>query len=380
MNAEYSVVFLNESGDPIDLISDFISLDYSRTVNELGRLSIILPEEGVDVGQIRRDSHILVYRKPTGRPATLDMNTWWIVDHVDWNLDERTVTIDAGDLLHLLKRRIVGYTSQTSYADKTFVQHGFDNGGPDNGFFLSADDMMKEYVYENLAGGVLTPERQIEALSIQEDVDIGPDVEESAAWKPLISTLQDIVSMSANVGRYFYFDIVPLGNKKFEFRVYENLIGVDRTIDGKQPSLFHVDNLSGIHLRWDYRDEKTHIYASGEGGGSGVLYLQLGDTSRDISLWGRIEDYINLGSEASSASFITQKMREALYKSRGRIYLEAQVIEESGSEYGIDYGYGDLVTATIEGYTFNSIVDTVSVSVREGEEVIRSSVAGEIIL
>jgi len=281
MTTDYTVGLKDSSGNDRDAWTDFIKLSYGRKLNDLGRLSCTMPiRAGINPVIVRRDYHLVIYRSVDGATPYLDMDTWWIIDSVDWDIDNHVVTFEAGDLLHILKRRIVGYTSQTPYADKTFVELAIAGRG-----LLTADDMMKEYVSQNIGPTAIDSVRTIAAITIQPDVSLAPNAELQGAWRELIQVCQDIANQSAGLGTNIYFDIVPVGSRTFEFRVYNNVRRMNRSSSGPNPTYFSSDtNLVDTHLRWDYRDEKTHWYLSGEGAGAGVLYTESGDTSRDYSL------------------------------------------------------------------------------------------------
>jgi len=372
MTTSYTLALLDPSGNSLDVWDDFISLDYSRTLNNLGRLSVVMPyRPGINPTSIRRDFHILVYRKPQNSPQYLDMRTWWIIDHVIWDISNNTVTIEAGDLLHILNRRIVGFTPQTLKADKTYLEKTY---------FLKADDMMKEYVDENLGPSASPIVRKISVLSIAGDTSEGPEVEQQAAWKTIISVLQSIATQSAGLGTDIFFDIVPISADNFQFKTYIGVLGSDRTITPHGANTFTESNLSDIQIEWDYREEITNVYATGEGGGSDQLYVNEGDTARDYSIWGRIESRINLGSETGNEYYMSKKANETLREFRPKIKLNANLVEVMGSIYGRDYNFGDKIPVSVEGYYFESMIDSVHVSLSDGEERISSTVTGEITL
>lgn len=378
MTTDYTVGLKDSSGNDRDAWTDFIKLSYGRKLNDLGRLSCTMPiRAGINPVIVRRDYHLVIYRSVDGATPYLDMDTWWIIDSVDWDIDNHVVTFEAGDLLHILKRRIVGYTSQTPYADKTFVELAIAGRG-----LLTADDMMKEYVSQNIGPTAIDSVRTIAAITIQPDVSLAPNAELQGAWRELIQVCQDIANQSAGLGTNIYFDIVPVGSRTFEFRVYNNVRRMNRSSSGPNPTYFSSDtNLVDTHLRWDYRDEKTHWYLSGEGAGAGVLYTGSGDTSRDYSLWGRIEGYANLGGEAGdTTNYFPKKQAEKLRGSRPKLVMTANVKDVDGSIYGKDYHYGDVIAATAEGYVFDAVINAVSVDVDGSGQSIKTALRGEITL
>lgn len=369
----YTLGLKDATGNDLDIWDDFISLNYARKLNSAGRLTVTMPyRSGINPATILRDYHLVVYRSLPNGSQYLDMDTWWIIDYVDWNISEKTVTIEAGDLLHVLKRRIVGYTSQTPYADKTFIELGY---------FMASEPMMKEYVRENLGSDAINTVRDMDVLSVDRDQGIGPNVEMQAAWQAVLDTLNSIASQSAELGTKLYFDIIAENDDSFVFRVFRNFRGTDRSANSPSPTIMSTDsNLENIHLKWDYRNEKTHLYLSGEGGGAGVLYKEFGKVERDYSMWGRIEAYVDLGSDAGDDNYFSRRADEYLYSFRPKLGLEATLVDSPACRYGLDYRYGDLVSVAVEGYTFDCVIDTISISVDDSGEKISSTLIGEITL
>lgn len=375
---DYTIGLKDSSGRDLDIWDDFLDLQYSRKLNSLGRLSVTMPvRAGINPATIRRDYHLTVQRKIGEQPPYLDMQTWWIIDLVDWDVTEGTIKIEAGDLLHLLKRRIVNYSAGSLNGSKTAVVRDIESLP-----LLSSTDCIREFVAENLGSEVITDlTREIDVFSVQADDGLGPEVEVEGAWREVLQVCQDIANQSTGLAYPFYFDIVPVGAIAFEFQVFVAYRGTNRGSESINPLFMNSDeNLSDVHLVWDYKDEKTYVRMTGEGNGDSVIQKYAKDASREYSIWGAIERYENLGAEVGNNDYFNRRGQEFLEASRPKMRMTASIVDAPGSRYGLDYRYGDQIGAVAEGFVFDCVVDSVQVNVTDGRENIRSSLKGELTL
>jgi hypothetical protein len=146
MTSRYQVIIQNAIGETKEVISAFESLQFARSFNNVGTLSLVTPDY-FEWGQITRDWRVLVYRSVDDHTQYLEGNTFFLARKVTWSDDNRTWTIKCDDALSIVKRRIVAYTPETPYADKTFEE--FQNKLSPPRDLLPADDMIKEYVRQN---------------------------------------------------------------------------------------------------------------------------------------------------------------------------------------------------------------------------------------
>ena len=124
-------------------------------------------------------------------------NDWQIGDVLNVSSGKPDeIVISGPDFNDLLRRRIVAYKTGTSQAKKS-----------DN-----ADDMMKEYVYENLGAGAALARRLNAGLGfeIAADEGAGPALEYSATFGNLFEVLKEISDRSAELGTRVYFSVVPV--------------------------------------------------------------------------------------------------------------------------------------------------------------------------
>jgi hypothetical protein len=373
----YALGFKDAAGRDLDIWEDYLSLSYGRKLNSLGRLTVEMPvRSGINPATIRRDYHLIVNRKIGEMPQYLDMDTWWLIDRVDWDIASQTVKIEAGDLLHVLKKKIVDYTDDTPYANKTAVVFDFESLA-----LLSTADMIRDFVDENLSSAALDVTRDLAVMSVQANDGLGPTGEVNGTFRNLLEVCQEIATQSDALDYPFYFDIVSTGEAAFEFKVFTRTRGTDRSSISISPLYFSADeNLSDVHLIWDYREEKTFLRITGEGAGSSILRDTFQDDSRNYSIWGKIEEYITLGSDAGAASYFERKGKEILHGKRPKLQLTADVTDAPGSVYGLDYVYGSRVGAYVEGFEFDCVIDSVQISISDGKEKISSSLKGEITL
>ena len=123
---------------------------------------------------------------------------------IAWDIGD-TVTIKSGepvnyviggpDFMDILNRRIVAYKTGTAEAQKTGA----------------ADDVLKEYVDENLVNATDT-DRNLPArlgFSIQADLGNAPNIDHGATFGNLLTVCQDIAQKSAEAGTVLRFWIEP---------------------------------------------------------------------------------------------------------------------------------------------------------------------------
>lgn len=149
------------------------------------------------------------------------------VYQADWGLGDvlrinsgnpNLISISGADMTELLSRRIVAYRADSSEASK--------NG--------AADDIMKEFVDENLLNATDTDRNLDAALNfeIASDQGAGPTVRYSAKFGNLLNVLQRVSDEASEEGTRIYFRVIPVMRNgmfvpRFETRVEQ--WGHDRT-------------------------------------------------------------------------------------------------------------------------------------------------------
>ena len=152
----YEVWICDAFGVTLDVVDDWLELEYTRVVNDFGALKLVL-NGTYNTQFIKTDGRIFVWRN-----GKMEGETAWLIRRWDKTLDKegvRTITITAVAAIEILSRRIVAYDSGTTYTDKTGA----------------ADNVMKQIVRENFSASATDSNRDISSyLAIDADNLIYP--------------------------------------------------------------------------------------------------------------------------------------------------------------------------------------------------------------
>ena len=113
MSASFQVDLVNIDGDMIRPDLAFDRLDYSRAFASVGAMTITLGP-GYDISQFERDSNLRIWRTPQNGGTSLEASAIWFVREKSLDLNTGLITLKCEDQMGLLKRRIVGYRSETT--------------------------------------------------------------------------------------------------------------------------------------------------------------------------------------------------------------------------------------------------------------------------
>lgn len=379
MTADYQVVLQDASGTTQEVFSAFTNLNYARSFNTMGTLTLTIPD-WLTPGRVTRDWRILVYRSVDNAAPYLDGNTFFLVRKVEWDYDNHLWTINCEDSLSIINRRIVAYTPETTYADKTFLEFQTMSDPPID--LLTADDMIKEYARQNIGSDALDTTRDIsDYITVQQDFSVCPVVEKQAGFANLLSTFQDIARMSDELGTPLYFDIVFAGSIP-QLQTFTEYRGVNHGQTGSQTITFIPGmNLANVKMTWDYSEEITYVIAGGVGSGAGRMLWDKLDERANASPWNRNEYFLDAkDAMEDEGDFVEDQMDGILREGRPKLVLEADAVDAPGSTYGVDYFYGDLVTVQMGQYAVDCSVNAIGVSINESGEKLDIKLRGEISL
>lgn len=356
---QYEVWLLDPFGNLLDVIDDWLSLNYNRALNNVGSLELGLDGGYPNFDFIKLDGRVVIWRD--GR---IDMETTWIIRRIIKTLDENGtlgISIGAFSANELLTRRIVAYDDGTSYADKTQV---------------AADNMMKAVIRENFGSSASDTSRSIATyFSVEADTGQGPLLTKSFAWNNVLDVTQDISLTTISAGSAVYFDVVAPTYNTFEFRTYRAQRGLDHTFpNGQSPVVLSPDrgNLTSVLRSFDYSDEATYIYA----GGAGFNQFRYVTTASNADRLGqsplnRREMFLSSGGIAQA---VDDDAQAALRENRPKRVFQGQLVNVPGTtEYGVHWNFGDLLTVEFDGETINCSVDAVQIEVANGEESITAT-------
>jgi hypothetical protein len=351
-------------------------LEYTNVVNSVGSWRMGLPYPQFDASLARLDARLVVWRKPAGGARYLDFAGFVRTDPVDF--------YQRGDELYMelrgvcgnfdLKRREIMAYSGTAGANKS---------GP-------ADDVMKEYVYENLGAGA-APDRNITAqgFTIQADLSQGTLIDRAASYQNLLDTLQKVSADSHSIeATSVYFGCVPLGSGWYsEFRTRICQWGNDHRhpsgtfgVTGAQgPIVIGLDrqNLDNASLLQDRVDEATVVFGLGQGEGADRnIQIIFDNARRGASPRNWIEVSVNANNAATNAE-VLGAAQARLRDGRPKRTFSGALVGTTATQYGMQWGFGDFLTAIFAGTVLDCRVDAVTVRIAGRDETISAQLRSE---
>lgn len=361
--ADYQVELYSVFSARLAILDNYISLDYARKVNAKGALTITLAPTYDDLlfynGDILPDLRIAVNRRVGGGSFSLDMNTVWLVRSGIRTIDEmgrRFTTLVCEDLISLLHRRIAAYSAGSSQVDKSTF----------------ADNMAKAIVRENFGSLATDTTRSIATyLTIEADASAAQSIAKAFSRRNVMPVLQEIARSSFQAGTYLAFDIVldsPTDTP--QFRTYINQRGIDRRWpNGISPIIFGIEfgNLANAEREYNHSEEITYAYAGGQGEGVARVIGTASDTTRlNSSPLNRLEAFADARTTSDTAN-VTDEADALVRNGEPRNLFSATIVEVSNTLYGVDFNFGDYVTAVFLGESIDCRIDALHISVSRSD-------------
>lgn len=351
-------IFIDDAvGNRLLIPLDWSTLDYVRTENDFGTLVLTLPADNYPRNLFYKDGLIEVWRTPNVGTPYLDTNTVWMIRRVKYiNDPPATWELTAYDLNHLLKRRVIDYNPGNGFTEK----------------LAAADDLGKTLVSENMAGGATDTTRSIATyLTIQPNATAGPVIRKSVSRQNLLQTLQDVAAASYQNGTYLVFDMVvtqlPSGYGTaftFEFRSYTGQRGVDRTLGTSSGQiLFGPDfgNMTGAIYDEDASNETTRGISTGQGVDVIQAVARADDTARESESPFALIESVRSASGALVAADLTADAQAEVRAGIPSRVLSGKLVTTDKFQYGIDWNWGDILPAQVNGISQNVHVTAVHV-------------------
>lgn len=360
--ATYEIWLTDALGTTLDIIDDWLSLSYTRAVNDIGGLELHL-NGTYPLSNIKVDGRILVYRN-----GLLEIDAPWFVRKWEKQLSAegvRTLAVYAVSANEILTRRIAylqGDTSETQISDY-----------PDN--------MMKAIVRTQFFDSG-NEYRDISAyLSVEADASLGSSFPKTFAWANVFDVLQEITQSSIISGSAVYFDVVSTTSSGLEFRTYPTLRGINHTFPGGiNPVTLSPDygNLSNVTSSFDRSQEITSAIVASQGSGSARSVTQVGSTERKAESPFNLREIFVQANNTGEANLIETEGREALRAGRPLRTFNGELVNVPGAcEYRVHWSLGDAVTVSFDGDSFDCTIDSISVSVSGGREEINGTLRVE---
>lgn len=328
--AEYEVWLKDAAGNRLQPpVTKFLSLEWTRALNDVGWLDMKLSSEA-DRQLYRRWRWAYVWRRPEGGMLTLVRP--YLINYIERGYEGPSpyLRVIGACPNWLLAGRIVAYDGDTAEADKSGA----------------ADDLMKEYVDENMVSATDT-DRNLSLVTVQGDASAGPTVDYEASYANLLQTLQEISAATDAAGTRVLFDMHPNTTQSFEFRTYIGQLGRDRRHgQGANALVLSVErgNIANPVLIEDGRDEANVVYGLGTGLYGYRELSEQEDTARtSASVWARREGAAN-GGGIDDLDALEDAALTGLEDGRPGRSFSAKVLERPGARYQVDYDFGDRVT------------------------------------
>ncbi len=355
----YSCFLADAFGNRLADASSFLALEYSRVVNSVSTAKLTLPGNFPTQYIINPDGRLEIWRKLDSGREYLDTDTIWLIKKVTQKIESsglQTIVIEADTPLCVLREpgRFVNYfagTSSSLYAA------------------APADDQIKAVARQNIGSSAATTRDLSVYISIDPNLGLGASVAKSFAWRDCLKVMQEFANSSTTAGAYIAFDIVADTPTTLTFRTFAQQRGVDHRFPGGiNPVLIspELGNLGEVVFSQDYRDEITYVTAGGKGEGSLRMIANVEDTTRQgVSPFG-LREYFKDATQYDSTTGLSAEGNAVLRSGREKTIFQGRLIDMPDSRYGVDWGWGDYVTAQAFGQLIDCRIDAVSVSVKPG--------------
>lgn len=375
MQPFYKPELIGVDGETLLVIDDAISVVAARSFNTDGSCTLIIPDY-YQRDYFRMHTRMLLWRHDyDGVPRSFG-RTVWFLKKIDHDHDDQSLSLSFVDTFAMLKGRLVGYTADGTYANKTMEEYQVFTYIE----LLRIANMMRAYVRENVGAEALDPRRTIPSIVVEEDRPEGPFGEKQASFQELGATLTDLAHMAEAKGTPLFYDLLPISGGRFLFKVWSDIYGIDRSEDSTNPLLLTEDSgfLTEIHEVEDYSNVASFCWALGEGSGGSQL-LETGEnlTVSRSDPFGRIEMTVT----ASDTSNITVLADTAITALAGRLpkrTLACRVVENSALVFQKDLDYGDKLMVQVGPNQYNCVLNAIATNWQDGEEDLTLRLAGEV--
>jgi hypothetical protein len=261
--------------------------------------------------------------------------------------DTQLVVLRGPDGVDLLDRRIIAADAGSGGASKVGT----------------ADDIMKEYVNDNLGtGAAVGRDISTQGWSEQADKSNGASINKAASRRNLLLVCKELAQSSTQLGTRLFFDVENPTESTFQFRTYTGRRGADRTVEtGNNPVILapEMGNLSNVSYSQDYRDEATFCYGAGQGQEENRLIIETSDAARlAASVFNRREVLFD-GRNYELQSSLEDAASARLWELRPKRRFRAEISGSQSFRYGLDWTFGDQLTAQFAGESLNVDVSAV---------------------
>jgi hypothetical protein len=343
--ARYQVDWYTDYGIRKNVIQAFNKLEYARAENQVGSMILTLPLAHWNYEDFKVGDILEIWREKSSR-LELQNETAYFVQNWRFYTDSNGtdyVQILANDANWLLDTAIVANYAGSPQASKT----------------NQADDMMKEIVKEQLGTAGARYK-----LAYGPDLTLAPSMTKAFSRRNVLKVIQEIAEASKTNGTNLYFDVVRLAPGQFEFQTFINQRGINHGRESGDIRLVGRDygNLFEASFSTMHSEERNYIYVGGKGEGAERVIVERSNAARMASSkWNRRELFVDARDLELVAS-LQAEGDAALAENKPKQIMTGKLVDIPGMRYGIEYGFGDVLTVQAFGYQVDCHVTNVGMS------------------
>lgn len=358
---QYQIYLKKDTGERLDILTLAGDFTYTNVANALGSFTILLPSDYKHL--VEFDIIVEFWRKPPGGILRRDFTGLvWSYEVAINESQQETIRIGGPDIKGILdQRRALHQNHQNTFVTKSTTP---------------LDDMMKSIVTNHyLTSWGYSTGRNISSdyFSVDSNYSLAPSDSHSFEGEKILDVLQKLADNSRQQGTELYFDIVPITDKKYQFRTVTGQLGHDLT-STRQVFGTRYNNLANPRLWRSVENEINFGWAYGVTVGQSTTSVSSEDTSRSgRSIWARREGTAPAPTRVTSATVLAQA-KALINSNRPQKIFTADLTSIEGSVYGKDWGFGDRININEFGLSFEAMVKAVTVSVSNGKETISAGI------
>ena len=379
----YTVTLHSPYGLPVDSFTDIISLDYARSVNNVGACTLVVPYTDWR-WQVAIPDAILDIWRTNGVQPKRPLDTVWLLRKRQKTLAEdgsRTLTLTFVDLMDLPARRVIAYLDTSAKANRS---------GPLETVLkdLVTDNLLTvDYVAYPAAGDQDCLHQHGQSLAkyiaMEGDAGRGPNVTDASPLGNVLQSMQTLAQAAFQThGTYVAFDFEVQDVLRYVFRVYVGMRGSDRSLSGVRPVVVSPEGgmLGTLDYEEDYSAAPSYVIMVGAG-------TNTPDDPIQYAVWpasGTPSPYVvgPLAYLEAVGSATNTATGDALYTMaaaaardlRPVTNFSASLRQTPGFQFGRDFDFGDKLTCQFDGVLLPVRVDAIQVTVSgaDGSETINA--------
>ena len=345
----YQIDRYSPDGVRLSTIEAVHKLAYVKPRNAVGALQFEMPMRLYNPSDWQVGQVLELWREKNGVLALQNESVYFIQD---WDLyndsGQHMVRLYALDGNALFEQRIVASEAGSRRAE-------FDD---------KADNIMKAIV-RNEMGASADSSRRIPSLNVQSDVGQSIQTTKGCAWQNVLKTCQELASSATEKGTHTSFDVVRTGVNQFEFRTYIGQRGEDHSRTSGDIRLVGeaYGNLENAILSTIHSEEVNYVYAGGQGKKEDRAIKQVWDLTRiGVGFPYNRKEYFRDSRHQEEEQGVEDDAYAALNDGKPKTILNGRIIDTPGMQYGIHYGFGDILSVEAFGTSIDCHVEQVAMT------------------